>query len=146
MRDVSEDVVAARLAAWDRRTRWVIIVAAIAPMAMAVALGNRINWLQTTVDFVSWGIFVADLVVRVGIDRRYLRTATGLFDLAIVVLTFPWYVIPAVGGVQFMSVFRAARLLRLLAAVRIGHRAIAAFRRLGKLGAWLVAVLYWCRK
>lgn len=140
MRDVSVDVVAARLAAWDRRTRWVIIVAAIAPMAMAVALGNRINWLQTTVDFVSWGIFVADLVVRVGIDRRYLRTATGLFDLAIVVLTFPWYVIPAVGGVQFMSVFRAARLLRLLAAVRIGHRAIAAFRRLGKLGAWLVAV------
>lgn len=129
-----------RLADWDRRTRMVIIAAAIAPMLMAAILGNRTTWLQTTVDFVSWGVFVVDLVVRISIDRRYLRSFTGLFDLAIVVLTFPWYVLPGVGGLQFMSVFRTARLLRLFSAVRIGHRALAAVRRLGRLGIWLAAV------
>jgi voltage-gated potassium channel len=131
-----------RFIEWDRRTRWVIIVAAIAPMVTAAALGNRVTWLQTAVDFASWGIFVVDLVVRVGIVRRYIRTFTGLFDLAIVVLTFPWYIFPGVGGLQFMSVFRTARLIRLLAAVRVGHRALVAFRRLGRLGIWLVAVSF----
>jgi voltage-gated potassium channel len=129
-----------RLAAWDKRTRWIIIAAAVAPMALAGALGNRVTWLQTAIDFASWGVFVADLFVRVGINRRYLRSFTGLFDLGIVLLTFPWYVIPGVGGLQFMSVFRAARLIRLLSAVRIGHRTVAAVRRMGKLAVWLAAV------
>lgn len=129
-----------RLAAWDDRTRWLIIAAAIAPMLTAWFVGDRETPVQTIVDFASWGVFIVDLVVRVGINRRYLRTFTGLFDLGIVVLTFPWYVLPGVGGTQFMSVFRLARLIRLFTAARIGHRALIAIARLGKLGVWLAVI------
>ncbi len=129
-----------RLAVWDRRTRWVIVVAAIAPMITAWAIGDRETAAQTIVDFVSWGIFVVDLLVRLSINRRYLLSFTGMFDLGIVLLTFPWYVLPGVGGTQFMTVFRTARLLRLFSAIRIGHRAVIAFRRLGKLGVWLAVI------
>lgn len=129
-----------RLEAWDRRTRWVIVVAAVAPMIAAWIIGDRETVAQTVIDFVSWGIFLADLVIRISINRRYLLSFTGLFDLAIVLLTFPWYVLPGVGGTQFMSVFRTARLIRLFSAVRIGHRALIAVRRLGMLGVWLALI------
>ena len=115
-------------------------MAAIAPIASAWVIGDRETAVQTAVDFVSWGIFVADLIVRIVINRRYLLSWTGAFDLTIVVLTFPWYVLPGVGSTQFMALFRTARLLRLFSAARVGHRAVIAVRRLGTLGLWLLGI------
>lgn len=130
----------ARVAAWDQRTRWFIIVAAVAPMVSAWWIGDSESTVQTVVDFTSWGIFLVDLTVRIALNRRYLLSFSGAFDLAIVVLTFPWYVLPGVGGTQFMAVFRTARLLRLVSAARIGHRALIATKRLGRLGLGLAIV------
>lgn len=122
-----------RIAAWERRTRWVIVVAALAPFISRL-LPRPTYEVNLVVDSVTWVVFVVDLVVHVRISRSYLKGPRGLFDLAIVVLTFPWYIFPAVSGTQFMMVVRWARLARLLFSGETGRRFAAAIRRLGTLG------------
>lgn len=127
-----------RLAAWDAVSKWPIIVAAVAPLLLALFPVPAQSQLALTVDLISWAVFFVDLVVRVWIDHRYLRTGTGLFDLTIVVFTFPWYMLPGVEGSQFLAVFRLARLLRLFAATGAASK----FRYLyGAMGALLVATV-----
>ena len=122
-----------RIAAWERRTRWVIVAAALAPFISRL-LPRPTYELNLVVDSVTWVIFVIDLVVHVRISRSYLKGSRGLFDLAIVLLTFPWYVFPAVSGTQFMMVVRWARVARLLFSGETGRRFAGAIRRLGTLG------------
>lgn len=98
---------------WDERTRWLITAAAVVPIILSVLTDDE-SPLTVAVDLVSWGVFVVDLVVRNSIQRRYVLTGAGLFDLSIVLLTFPWYLLPGAGNTQFMALFRLARLLRLI--------------------------------
>jgi voltage-gated potassium channel len=112
----------ARLAAWDAKVRWPIIVAAVAPIALALTPLNAESPLVIATDLVSWAVFLVDLVVRIALDRQYLRSGAGLFDLSIVVFTFPWYIFPRVEGTQFLAVFRLARLLRLVTATGAGTK------------------------
>jgi hypothetical protein len=103
----------ARLEQWDQRTRVVIVLAALGPIIVNVLVEGT-GPLVLTVDLVSWGIFVVDLVVRSRIKPGYVLTGSGMFDLSIVLLTFPWYALPGAGETQFMALFRLARLLRLI--------------------------------
>jgi hypothetical protein len=103
----------ARLAAWERRMNPVIIVAAILPIAVALTRrgdGDPAVWL----DLASWAVFVADFVVHLVLGRRYLRSKIGVFDLMIVVLTAPWYLIPGLGGARVAGIARLGRLARVL--------------------------------
>lgn len=129
-----------RMERWDDRTRWLIIVAAVAPFAAIPFVPDDKAALWLIIDLSSWGVFVVDFVVRQWIDRRYWRSPNGVFDLAIVILTFPWYILPFGSNAAFMSVFRIARLLRLVTATQLAGRASRLIARLGRLGLVLAAV------
>lgn len=129
-----------RMAAWSRATRPLIIVAALAPFAIVMIADDSRDLLFVFTDLASWTVFIVDLVVRVVIDRRYLRSKAGIFDLAIVLLTFPWYILPAGSTAGFMSVFRAARLVRLFTTTDIRGRSMQLLSRLGTLGIGLLIV------
>lgn len=100
-----------RLAAWERRMNPWIIAAAIVPIVVGLTPKGRANpavWL----DSVSWLIFVADFVVHLWWRRRYLRSRLGIFDLTIVVLTAPWYLVPGLGNIRVLGLARLGRLAR----------------------------------
>ncbi len=122
-----------RIALWERQTRWWIILAALAPFVSRLVPGDT-SALNLTVDLVTWAVFLADFAVHLRMDRSYWRSGRGVFDSSILVLTFPWYVVPGVGSTAFMTVFRWARLARLLFAGETGRRFLASMRRLGTLG------------
>lgn len=134
----SQPAPAGRLAAWDRRSRPLIIAAAVSPVILGFISTDRYSTLATAVDVAAWLVFVADFVVRSRMVPSYWRTGNGTFDLVIVVLTLPWYLFPFAAGSEFITVFRLARLVRLFSASGIGKKGVVAFRRLGTLGIWLV--------
>ena len=127
----------ARIAVWEQQTRWIIFGAALAPFLARLLPGPTYE-VELAVDLITWAVFAVDLVVHVRISHAYLRSARGLFDIAIVVLTFPWYVFPSIGSTSFMLVFRWARVARLLFAGETGRRFTGAVRRLGTLGLALI--------
>jgi voltage-gated potassium channel len=125
-----------RIIAWEHRTRALIILAALAPFLPRLLPGS-LDALNLGVDVVAWGIFAADFVVHLRIKPAYWRTGSGLFDEAILFLTFPWYLFPSLGSTAYMAVFRWARVARLLFAGDTGRRVVIALRRLGALGVAL---------
>ena len=126
--------------AWDRRSQPFIVTAAVAPVVLAFISTDRFSTLAVAIDIVAWLIFVTDLVVRGRIAPGYWRTGNGIFDLVIIFLTVPWYLLPFASGSEFMTVFRLARLVRLVYAAGIGKKSLVAFKRLGTLGIWLVVM------
>ena len=123
---------------WSHRTRPVIVAAAFAPFVVAILASDSRETAFLIVDFASWGVFLADLVVRLFIDRRYLRSGKGVFDLTIVLVTFPWYVIPGAQGAEFLLVFRLARLARVMRSTDFFSSMAAGLRRFGGLGIWII--------
>ena len=99
-----------RLERWERMTRPVIIAAAVVPL-IGVSTGPEYTPLGATIEIVSWLVFLVDLVVHVRLRPHYMRTGVGRFDLSIVVLTSPWYLLVGDGG-QFVALLRLARLAR----------------------------------
>jgi hypothetical protein len=90
------------------------------------------------VNVVAWIVFVVDLLVHMRYIRHYLRTGTGVFDLVVVILTAPWFLIPGFGGTQVLQLARLARLLRIIA-VSPSAKRIA--QRLGQVGIFAVGML-----
>jgi voltage-gated potassium channel len=107
------DPSAARLERWERRTRLPIVLAAVLPIV--TLLGPTEDGARLALDLVTWAVFVADLVVHVWLRRGYLRSRWGLFDVVVVLLTFPWYVFPGISGSDVLVLARLARLGRVLA-------------------------------
>ncbi len=122
-----------RIASWERQTRWLIVFAALAPFLTRLIPGDQYA-LNVTVDLLTWAVFAIDFAVHLRIQSSYWRSGRGVFDISILVLTFPWYVIPGVGSTAFMVVFRWARLARLVFSGETGRRFLASMRRLGTLG------------
>jgi voltage-gated potassium channel len=123
---------------WQARWTIPIFVAAVVPLFVT---SPKTRWVQVVVGLGSWLVFVVDLGVQVHIDRSYLRRRNGRIDLAIVLLTFPYYLIPGTSGTSaILLLARLARLVRLLLATS-GLRRFAA--RLGKVAivATLIVVL-----
>lgn len=128
----------------SRRRRWQdrwtipIIVAAILPLFTAADVTFAV---EVVVGIGTWLIFLVDLIVQRRIDRNYLRRPAGWFDLGILILTFPFYLLPGVAnGTGFLVIARFARVVRVLVATA-GLRRFAA--RLGKVAvvASLVVVV-----
>jgi voltage-gated potassium channel len=112
---------------WQSRFNLPIIVAALLPLFIT-SPQSRVTAL--VVGLGSWLVFVVDLYVERRIDPDYLHRANGRFDATIVVLTFPYYLIPGVSGsAAILLVARLGRVARVLLATS-GLRQFAA--RLGK--------------
>ena len=110
---------------WDQRARPAIVLAALLPIIASVTAGTR-EGVLLVVDFAGWGVFLVDLLVHMRYSRGYLRRGIGMFDLSIVIITFPWYIIPGLENADIVLLARIARVARLfISGARLGP-----FRRL----------------
>jgi voltage-gated potassium channel len=123
---------------WQARWNMPILLAALVPLFLT---SPKTRWVQIVVGLGSWVVFVIDLVVQRHIDPHYLRRRNGKIDLAIVLLTFPYYLISGLSnGTAILLLARLARVVRVFLATS-GLRRFAA--RLGKVTiiATLIVVL-----
>ncbi len=126
-----------KLARWDERARPAIILAALIPIVATVA--ERREGVLIVIDFVAWFVFLADLIIHVKLTRKYLKRGIGMFDLGVVIATFPWYIIPGFENADILLLARIARVARLfIAGTRLGPLRHL-FERLGR--AFLYAAL-----
>jgi voltage-gated potassium channel len=129
----------AALTRWERRTGFVVVLAALAPII--VGLGDPGDGVIIGVALASWAIFVVDLVVRIRLMPGYLRTRFGQMDLAIVILTAPWFLIPGLFNTRYLALLRLIRLTRLLVVSR-RQRALAG--QLNRVGIFVVLLVASC--
>lgn len=108
-----------------------LVLSAILPILVAFSRTTDDSAVFITVNVVAWGVFIVDLLVHMRYIRHYLRTGTGIFDLVVVILTAPWFLIPGLQSTEILQLARVARLLRIVA-VSPSARLIA--QRLGQVG------------
>ncbi len=124
---------------WRSRFNLPILLAAIVPLFVTSPQIKAVGWI---VGIGSWLIFLVDLIVQRRIVPDYLHRRNGRIDLAIVVLTFPYYLIPGAGAYSAVLVLaRLARVARVLLATA-GLRRFAA--RLGKVVVIAAVMLTIC--
>ena len=128
----------ARLKVWDERVTPLVAVAALAPFIALAIIPDHLSGVFVVIDVLSWSVFLVDFIVRVVIWRKYPSTGNGIFDLAIVLFTFPWYIFPVGSAVRFLSAFRIARLVKVLVSTKIMRRTAAVAARFGILGIWIL--------
>lgn len=112
-----------------------IILAAVLPIVIS---NDPTSPLNIVVAIVSWLVFLYDFIVHQNRTVSYLRTRRGKFDLAIVVLTFPFYLLPGGTSGSYVVILRLARLARVVMAGRGARRL---FSRLGRVAAIAGGVL-----
>lgn len=125
---------AAALARFNSDMALPIVLAAVIPLF--VLPGGAHELVEAAVFIVSWVVFLVDLVVHERRLVRYLRTWMGRFDLTVVVLTAPWFLVVGPSDSRFVLLIRLARLARVVMATRGARRL---FQRLGRVA--LVAVI-----
>jgi voltage-gated potassium channel len=126
---------AAYLERFERRMRLPIIVSAVLPLIVVPQAGY---WIGELVGVATWLVFLADYVVHARRLQQYRKTRLGRFDLVVVILTAPWFLLPGAQEGSFVVVLRLARLARLLLASP-GARSL--LRRLGRVAVIAVAVV-----
>jgi voltage-gated potassium channel len=119
---------------FDGRMGLPLVAAAVLPLFLVP--GGSYPVLTASVFIVSWLVFVLDLVVYDRHRIHYLRTWLGRFDLSVVVLTAPWFLLVGPNETKFVLVIRLARIFRLVMATRGARRL---FERLGRVA--LVALI-----
>ncbi|WP_421120352.1 potassium channel family protein [Aquihabitans daechungensis] len=139
----SDEVVDPRLRQWERRMNPVIILAALVPIVVGLAPKTKGDPF-VVLNVVSWLIFLADLLVHLRFKPRYLRTALGQFDLFIVVLTFPWYLIPGLGNAAFLGLARLGRLIRLIWSSGTPRLIMRLVERIGKAALYSAGLIFVC--
>lgn len=117
-----------------------IFVSAVLPIVLTLA-GNE-SVIADVVLVVTWFVFVADAVVHARLVPGYLRSRAGMFDLGVVALTAPWFLIPGLGGAEFLAVARLARLARVVKASGSGLKRLAA--QLGQVGIVTALLVLTC--
>lgn len=132
---------ARRLADFERRIYVPLLLAAILPIITAASRATEDSWVFVIVNVAAWVVFVVDLGMHIRYVRRYLSTHVGMFDLVVVIITAPWFLIPGLGGSEILVLARLARLVRLLFVSKAARRAI---NRLGKVGVFATAMLLFC--
>src|SRR5262245_17170179 len=124
---------------WQRRWNLPILLAAFLPL-FVTSPSSRAAAIVIGVG--SWLVFLIDLVVQRRIVPDYLHRGRGRFDLAIVILTFPIYLIPCVSGYSAILLFaRLGRVARVLMATK-GLRRFA--QRLGKVAVIAAVIVVLC--
>jgi voltage-gated potassium channel len=126
---------AAFLERYEPRMRLPIIGAAVLPLIVVPETGN---WVGEVVGVVSWLVFLVDFMVRSRHLTHYGRTGLGRFDLGVVVVTAPWFLLPGASAGSFVVLLRLARVARLFVASRRSRRL---FERLGRVAAFAGGVV-----
>lgn len=126
---------AAALARHDSRMQVPLILSAVLPLVLAPQSGHPVS---VVVGIGSWLVFLYDFVVHRRHVVRYTGTGFGRFDLTIVVLTAPWFLLPGAQAGSAVVLLRLARLVRLVMAGRGARRL---FHRLGRVAAVAGGVL-----
>ena len=112
-----------------------IILSAILPLILVPQQGH---WVAVAVGILSWVVFLVDFIVHRHRLVHYASTGLGRFDLAVVVLTAPWFLIPGAQQGSFVVVLRLARLARLVIASGGARRL---FERLGRVALVALGVV-----
>jgi voltage-gated potassium channel len=124
------------LARFDQRMALPLIVSAVVPLFLLP--GGAEPVLAAAVFIASWLVFLVDLVVHERRVVHYLGTWLGRFDLLVVVLTAPWFLIVGTGTGKFVILIRLARVARVVMATRGARRL---FERLGAVALVAVGVV-----
>lgn len=133
---------AERLVRFEKIMQLPLLLSAIVPILMWRA-GTE-NAVAAAIYIVTWLVFVLDFVVNVRLGKRYFRTGWGVFDLVVVVLTAPWFLVPGMGQSGFLSIARIARLFRVVVATRSARRLLERISRAAVAAAAMVLVCsYW---
>src|SRR5215471_2715432 len=124
---------------WQRRWNLPILLAALVPLFVNSPESRAV---QVFIGIGSWLVFMVDLVVQRRIVPDYLHRRNGRIDLAIVVVTFPFYLIPPLSGYSaILMLARLARVARVLLATK-GLRRFA--QRIGKVALVAAAIVIVC--
>ena len=133
-----------RLATWERRATPVIVLAALVPIVVAFTPRLK-NDPFVLLNILAWLVFLVDLIVHVRWRPGYLKTGIGKFDLGIVVLTFPWYLLPAMSdNIAVLSIARLGRLGRLVMAGGMTTFVRRLVERIGKAGLYSLGLILVC--
>src|SRR5262245_37573474 len=117
-----------------------ILLSAILPIIISFA--GEHETIANVILVVTWFVFVLDFVVHVRLIPHYVKTGTGKFDLVVVLLTAPWFLIPGLGNARFLVFARLARLLRV---VKVGGRRLARLgEQLGRVGLVTIGITVTC--
>ena len=130
---------AAKLAEWERRTTAWIIISAILPIATAFGPDQHSTF-KAIINVVCWLVFVVDLIVHMRLSSHYLRTGRGRFDLVIVLVTAPWFLVTG-GSSQYVVIARLARLARVVMASTRSNRLKHLVNQLGNVAAYALGLL-----
>jgi voltage-gated potassium channel len=128
---------ATALGRFNRRMAFPLVLAAILPLVIIPA--NTYSGVAAFVYIASWIVFLVDFVEH---ERRlsgYLGTWLGRFDLLVVVLTAPWFLLVGPSETKFVMVIRLARVARLVIAGQGARRLV---ERLGRVVIVAVAVVF----
>ena len=115
------------LARFDAAMAFPLVLAALLPLILLP--GDDAGVLAGAVNIVAWIVFVVDFVVHQRRLDHYVTTWLGRFDLLVVVLTAPWFLLPGGSESRFVILIRLARVARVLMA-GTGARRLA--ERLGR--------------
>jgi voltage-gated potassium channel len=126
---------AAFLQRFDARMRLPIVASAILPL---VVVPESSGWLGIVVGVVTWLVFLVDYVAHARHLEHYGRTGFGRFDLVVVIVTAPWFLLPGATAGGFVVLLRLARLARLLVASKGARRL---FDRIGRVAAVAAGVV-----
>jgi len=114
---------------FERRIRQPLIASAILPLIVVPQEGKPVS---IVVGIVSWLVFLADYIGQTRHLEKYRRTGLGRFDLLVVVVTAPWFLLPGAQAGGFVVLLRLARLARV---VMVSKRAQRLLARLGRVAA-----------
>jgi voltage-gated potassium channel len=123
-----------RLRRFEDRMTYPLLVSAVVPLL----LGDSSGWVADSVLVATWLVFVYDLIMHMRLRPHYLRTHYGKFDLVVVIITAPWFLIPGMGYSRLLVLARLGRLARLIVGTKAGRRA---FQRVGKVGIFATAMV-----
>ena len=141
----SVDLVAQRrvkLANWERRATPWLVVSAILPIVGAFST-KKDSPVGIAIGIATWLVFAADLGVHMRLAPGYLRTKRGKFDLTVVIITFPWYLITG-GTSGFVTIARLARIARLAVAGTRSRKAKHLLNQLGSVAIYAGGLVLTC--
>jgi voltage-gated potassium channel len=128
---------AAKVQRFDAVMRLPLVVSAILPLIVAPSQGN---WVTIVIGIVTWLVFVVDYVFHLRYDEGFMHTLFGRFDLVVVIVTAPWYLLPGVHAGGFVVLIRLARVLRIVAVSPRARRLVASLGQVAGVAGGVVVV------
>jgi voltage-gated potassium channel len=132
----------AKLANWERRATPWLVISAVLPIVGAFST-KKDSPLGIALGIATWLVFAADLWVHIRLSPGYLKTKRGMFDLSVVVITFPWYLITG-GSSGFVTIARLARIARLAIAGTRHRRVKHLLNQLGNVAIYAGGLVVAC--